>query len=67
MYEEAEIEIDIWPMLSPYVEIECDIEDLINELIDKLNLKEKRIVSLNTEQLYRKIEIDVHSMSELKL
>lgn len=66
MYEEAEIEIDIWPMLSPYMEIECDNEDLINDLIDKLNLKENRIVSLNTEQLYREIGIDVHSISELK-
>lgn len=66
VYEKAEIEIDIWPMLSPYMEIECDDEDLINEIIDKLNLKENRIVSLNTEQLYREIGIDVHSISELK-
>lgn len=53
-------------MLSSYMEIECDNEDLINDLIDKLNLKENRIVSLNTEQLYREIGIDVHSISKLK-
>jgi adenylate cyclase class IV len=66
VYGDAEIEIDIWPMLSPYMEIECDDDDLINELVSKLNLNEKRIVSLNTEQLYREIGIDVHSISELK-
>ena len=30
------------------------------------DVKEKEIVSLNTEQLYKRINIDVHSMSELK-
>ena len=32
----------------------------------KTELKNNEIVSLNTEQLYKKIGIDVHSMSELK-
>ena len=65
-YKSAEIEIDIWPLLKPYMEIECDDENVINELIDLLDVKEKEIVSLNTEQLYKRINIDVHSMSELK-
>lgn len=65
-YKNAEIEIDIWPLIKPYMEIECDDENLINEIIEKLELKNNQIVSLNTEQLYKKIGIDVHSMSELK-
>ncbi|MEG1142972.1 MAG: hypothetical protein RSD96_00050 [Bacilli bacterium] len=65
-YKNAEIEIDIWPKLQPYMEIECDDEMVIEEIIDKLDLKNNEVVSLNTEQLYRKIGIDVHSMSELK-
>lgn len=65
-YKSAEIEVDIWPLLKPYMEIECDDENTINELIDLLDVKEKEIVSLNTEQLYKRINIDVHSMSELK-
>lgn len=65
-YKSAEIEIDIWPLLKPYMEVECDDENVINELIDLLDVKEKEIVSLNTEQLYKRINIDVHSMSELK-
>ena len=65
-YKSAEIEIDIWPLLKPYMEIECDDENVINELIDLLDVKEKEIVSLNTEQLYKRINIDVHLMSELK-
>jgi adenylate cyclase class IV len=65
-YKTAEIEIDIWPQLDPYMEIECDDENIIEEIIEKLDLKNNEIVSLNTEQLYKRIGIDVHSMSELK-
>lgn len=65
-YKTAEIEIDIWPKLQPYMEIECDDEEVINEIIEKLDLKDNEVVSLNTEQLYKRIGIDVHSISELK-
>jgi len=65
-YKSAEIEIDIWPMLDAYMEIECDDEDLISEIIDKLNFKDKKVVSLNTEQLYKEKGIDVLKMDELK-
>ena len=65
-YKSAEIEIDIWPLLKPYIEIECDDENTINEIVVLLGVSDKEIVSLNTEQLYKRINIDVHSMSELK-
>lgn len=66
IYKNAEIEIDIWLLIKPYMEIECDDENIINEIIEKLELHDNEIVSLNTEQLYKRIGIDVHSMSELK-
>lgn len=65
-YKSAEIEIDLWPLLKPYIEIECDDENTINEIVELLGVSDKEIVSLNTEQLYKRINIDVHSMSELK-
>ena len=65
-YKNADIEIDAWPMLNPYLEVECDDEDVMNEIIDKLELSKYEIVSLNTEQLYRNIGIDVHNISDLK-
>lgn len=66
VYKSAEIEIDIWPLIKPYMEIECENETIIDEIIEKLGLNNNEIVSLNTEQLYKRIGIDVHSMSELK-
>lgn len=65
-YKNAEVEIDLWPGLEPYVEIECDSEDVINEIIDMLVFNDKRIVSLNTEELYREKGIDILKISELK-
>ena len=40
VYKDAQIEIDIWPMLDPYLEIECDNNKTIEEILEKLNLKE---------------------------
>lgn len=65
-YKGAEIEIDLWPMLEPYVEIECDNDKIIKEIIDKLELKYKKVVSINTEELYREKGIDINTISELK-
>lgn len=66
VYKDAQIEIDIWPLLEPYLEIECDNENTIKELLEKLNLKEKEIVSINTESLYKRKNIDILKMSTLK-
>lgn len=66
-YKNAEIEIDIWPMLEPYLEIESENSETINEILKELNLnKNYEIVSLNTEQLYKAKGIDIHKISELK-
>lgn len=65
-YKNAEIEIDEWPLLEPYMEIECDDEQLIYDIINSLGFATKEIVSLNTEQLYKRKNIDVLKMSDLK-
>lgn len=65
-YKTAEIEIDQWPLLEPYMEIECDDGDVIDEIVNKLELNDKEIVSLNTVQLYNRKNIDVLKMPELK-
>ena len=62
----AEIEIDVWPLLDPYMEIECDDEKVINEIIKELNFEDKEIVSINTEELYRRKNIDILKMANLK-
>ncbi len=65
-YKNAEIEIDEWPKLSPYLEIECDNDEVIEELIELLELRNNRIVSVNTEVLYAEIGIDILAIPVLK-
>ena len=65
-YMTAEIELDIWPKLEPYMEIECDDVNVIDDIIDKLEFRDKKIVSLNTERLYLEKGIDVLKISDLK-
>lgn len=62
----ADIEIDLWPMLNPYMEIECDDIDVIKSIITRLGFDDKEVVSTNTQQLYRKIGIDLQETPELK-
>ena len=53
-------------MLKPYMEIECDDENIIDEIIQKLEFDSKEIVSLNTEQLYKRKNINILEISDLK-
>ncbi len=53
-YKGAEIEIDEWPLLEPYIEIECDNMTIIKEIVVFLGYEQKEIVSINTKQLYRR-------------
>ena len=66
VYKDAQIEIDVWPMLEPYLEIECDNNKTIEEVLEKLGLLENEIVSTNTESLYKRKNIDILQISTLK-
>lgn len=66
VYKSAEIELDIWPNLEPYMEIECDDETVVNEITTLLEFKDKKIVSMNTESLYKEKGIDILKISDLK-
>ena len=65
-FKDAEIEIDIWPLLEPYLEIECENEKTIEEIISLLHLQKYEIVSCNTSALYKNKGIDIQNMPELK-
>lgn len=65
-YKSASLELDEWPMLEPYLEIECDDLNVISELVKLLGLEDNEMVSLNTEVLYKRKGIDILSLPELK-
>lgn len=66
LVNDVEVDIDFWPLIPPYMEIE-DTDEKINEIIDLLNLKNYEIVSCNTEEVYNKYGINIYDYRELRL
>ena len=62
----VEVDIDSWPLIPTYVEIENDSTELIQSTIKKLGLQEHEIVSCNTADIYNKYGIDLYQFRELK-
>lgn len=62
----VEIDIDSWPLIPTYVEIENDSEDVINDTVKQLKLQEHEIVSCNTADVYKKYGIDLYQFRELR-
>lgn len=67
MLDEVEIDIDSWPMIPTYLEIEAKNEEKINYMLQKLNLQNSNITTLNCDDIYKKIyNIDISKIRELK-
>ena len=62
----VEVDIDSWPMIPSYVEIENDSNELIKSTIERLGLQEHEIVSCNTADVYKKYGIDLYAFRELR-
>lgn len=62
----AELSIDFWPQLKPYLEIEANDKAKIREIIKKLGLSEYKQTSANTIKLYDAQGIDLNIIKELK-
>lgn len=65
-YKSAYIEIDEWPLINPYLEIECDDESIIYEIVNLLGYNICDIVSINTEEIYRNKNINIKEIADLK-
>lgn len=65
--DDVEIDIDTWPMIPTYLEIEADSEEEVNNMVKKLGLNNLKITALNCDDIYRKIyNIDISKIKELK-
>lgn len=65
-YKGVEIDIDSWPHIPPYMEIEHDKPEEIDSIIDELGLAEHEIVSCNTSDVYQRYGIDIYQYRELR-
>lgn len=65
-YNGLEIDIDLWPYIPAYVEIEADNMEQIMALVDLLEISHSEIVSMNTDDVYTKYGLNMYDYKELK-
>ena len=64
--DNTEIDIDSWPLIPPYLEVEGESDKQIESIVRKLELSDKEIVSCNTAEVYKKYGLDIYQYRELR-
>lgn len=62
----VEIDIDTWPMLPTYVEIEGKSEKEVMTVVKKLGYNENEVTTLDVDSIYKKYGYDVKKIDILK-
>ena len=64
--DDVEIDIDSWPMIPTYMEIEGKNEEAVNNILEKLNIA-KKITTLNCDDIYKNFyNIDISKIKNLR-
>ncbi|MFZ5365296.1 MAG: class IV adenylate cyclase [Patescibacteria group bacterium] len=64
--DNIEIDIDSWPQIPPYLEIEAGSAAEVESMAERIGFNPSRITSMNTIDVYKKYGIDLDSIKELK-
>ncbi|MEU5356107.1 CYTH domain-containing protein [Streptomyces albidoflavus] len=62
----ARLEIDAWPRIPPYLEIEADDADQVWETAAVLGIDRDRLTSVNTTKVYALYGIDLDAIADLR-
>lgn len=62
----VEIDIDTWPLIPTYVEIEGKTEEEVMATIAKLGYNKDDITTLDVDSIYQKYGYDLNNIRELK-
>jgi adenylate cyclase class 2 len=63
--QDARLEIDEWPLIPPYLEIEADSRDEVIRVADLLGYVEADLTAENTVKVYRRYGIDLLAHTRL--
>jgi adenylate cyclase, class 2 len=66
LLDNVKIEIDFWPRIPPYLEIESDSIKKVKDTIKKLGYNISDSTSINTDEVYKKYGIDLYKIKNLK-
>jgi len=62
----VEVEIDFWPKIPPYLEIEGKSAIRVKSVVKMLGFDLSQTTSINTEDVYKKYGLNLHDFKELK-
>lgn len=62
----VEIDIDSWPMIPTYVEIERKNEEEVMNTLEILELPKDKVTTLDVDSVYKKYGIDLKVIKVLK-
>jgi len=62
----VQIEIDTWPMINSYLEIEGENKESVEEVLKKLDLEDKVVTSENTTKVYARYGINLDEIKDLR-
>lgn len=63
----VEIDIDQWPMIPPYLEIEGENETVVWQALKRLSINKSQVTTLNCDDIYRQVYgIDLNQIKQLK-
>ena len=65
-FDGAEVEIDSWPKIPPYVEIEAGSAEKVEKVLKLLGFEKSQATSIGVEEVYKKYGINIHDFKELK-
>lgn len=63
---DVEIEIDSWPKIPPYLEIEGKSAQKVKKVVKLLGFDLSQTTSINTEDIYKKHGLNLYDFKELK-
>ena len=66
VYNDIEIDIDHWPHIPPYIEVEAHSEKDIFDFLHLIGYTKEDTVSMNADDVYTHYGLDMYSYKELK-
>lgn len=63
---DVEFDIDTWPMIPTYLEIEGKSKEQVEEMIEKLSIDKKKLSLDKISEIYKKYGLDIHEYKDLK-
>ena len=64
--DDVEIDIDSWPLITTYVELEGKSKKSVEDIIEKLELDRTKITALDVQSVYNEYGIDISKIKTLK-